>query len=70
MPLGELPTLPEPLTLTVRLNVDGTKVAVVERAAVIATVQVPVPEHPPPLHPLNVNPDAGAAVSVTDVPLL
>jgi len=32
--------------------------------------QEPVPEHPPPLHPANVEPDAGAAVRVTVVPLV
>ena len=38
-------------------------------AALIVTVQVPVPEQPPPLQPVNVEPAAGAAVSVTAVPL-
>ncbi len=33
------------------------------------TVQVPVPEQPPPLQPVNVEPAAGVAVSVTEVPL-
>src|SRR2546426_6728191 len=32
-------------------------------------VQVPVPEHPPPLQPLKMEPAAGAAVKVTAVPL-
>ena len=40
-----------------------------ERAALIFTVQVPVPEQPLPLQPLNVEPVAGAAVRVTTVPL-
>ena len=38
-------------------------------AAVSVTVQVPVPEQPPPLQPLNVEPVAGAAVRVMAVPL-
>ena len=38
-------------------------------AALIVTVQVPVPEQPPPLQPVNVEPAAGVAVSVTAVPL-
>ena len=38
-------------------------------AALTVTVQVPLPEHPPPLQPVNVEPAAGAAVSVTPVPL-
>ena len=38
-------------------------------AALSVTVQVPVPEQPPPLQPVNVDPAAGAAVKVTAVPL-
>ncbi len=33
------------------------------------TVQEPVPEQPPPLQPVNVEPAAGVAVKVTAVPL-
>jgi hypothetical protein len=44
------------------------KVAVTDAAAVMAIVQVPVPLQPAPLQPVNVEPPAGAAVSVTDVP--
>jgi hypothetical protein len=42
--------------------------AVTDAAAFITTVHVPVPEHPPPDQPLNIEPDAGAAVSVTELP--
>ena len=42
--------------------------AVTDRACVIETVQVPVPVHAP-LQPENTELLAGAAVSVTDVPL-
>ena len=45
------------------------KVAVTVVAALRVTVQVPVPEHPPPVQPLKVEPATGAAVSVTAVPL-
>ena len=38
-------------------------------AADRVTVQEPVPEAPPPLHPAKVEPVAGVAVSVTAVPL-
>ena len=38
-------------------------------AALIVTVQVPVPVQLPPLQPVNVEPAAGVAVSVTAVPL-
>ncbi|MBI3067057.1 MAG: hypothetical protein HYY82_19215 [Deltaproteobacteria bacterium] len=46
------------------------KVAVTVVAPLIDTVQVPVPVHPPPLHPANVDPDAAVAVSTTDAPLV
>ncbi len=38
-------------------------------AALSVTVQVPVPEQPPPLQPEKVDPAAGVAVKVTAVPL-
>jgi hypothetical protein len=62
--------LPVPDLLTDKENVCTLKVAVTDVAAFIVTEQVPVPEHPPPLQPANVDPPAGAAVSVTDVPEL
>ena len=46
---------------------DVLNVAVTLRAAVIDNAQVDVPEHAP-LHPANVEPDAAAALSVTEVP--
>src|SRR5207247_665997 len=45
------------------------KVAVTVVAALSVTVQVPVPEQPPPLQPLKIEPAAGAAVRVTGVPV-
>src|SRR5690349_2458055 len=71
MPLGEDVTVPVPVPafVTLKANVDEpVNVAVTARAAVIEVVQVPVPEHAP-LQPVNVEPLAAAAVSVTDVPL-
>jgi len=62
--------LPDPVLLTKSVNVCTLKVAVTDVAAFMVTEHVPVPEHPPPLQPANVEPPAGAAVSVTDVPLL
>jgi hypothetical protein len=44
-------------------------VAVTVVAAVSVTVHVPVPEQPPPLQPVKVEPAAGTAVRVTVVPL-
>ena len=46
----------------------ASKVAVTERAWLIVTVQLPVPEQPSPLQPAKVDSEAGDAVSVTDVP--
>lgn len=51
-------------------SVGGTILndAVTSSFALIAITQVPVPEHPPPLQPANVEPDEGLALSVTFVP--
>src|SRR5438094_9989412 len=70
MPVGALVTLPlpAPAVLTVSANWDWLKVAARVVAAFSVTAQVPVPEQPPPLHPVNVEPAAGVAVSVTAVP--
>ena len=46
------------------------KVAVTVVAAETVTTHDPVPEQPPPLQPVKVEPAAGAAVSVTAVPLV
>jgi len=42
---------------------------VTDVAALMVTVHVPVPVHPPALQPVNVEPAAGVAVRVTAVPL-
>jgi len=72
MPAGTLVTvpLPAPALDTVSAKDDCMKVAVTEVAALIVTVQVPVPVHPAPLQPVNVEPAAAAAVNVTTVPLV
>ena len=61
-------TVPAPVTdfVTVKLY-TGIKVAVTDVAAVIVTVQVPVPEHAPD-QPEKVDPLAAEAVKVTDIP--
>src|SRR5215470_149741 len=70
MPVGELVTvpLPVPAFVTVSANDCCTKFAVTVVAAFSVTTQVPVPVHPPPLQPVNVEPVCAAAVSVTTVP--
>src|SRR5437870_1208879 len=72
IPAGELVTvpLPVPAGVTVRVKVWSAKVAVTVVAALRVTVQVPLPEQPPPLQPLKVEPAVGVAVSVTAVPLV
>src|SRR5438067_1517807 len=71
MPTGALVTvpLPVPAGVTVRVKVCSVKVAVTVVPAETVTTHVPVPEQPPPLQPLKVEPAAGVAVSVTAVPL-
>ena len=62
--------VPVPARVTVSANVVVwlVNVAVTERAWVIDTVQVPVAFVQAPLQPLNVEPLAAVAVSVTDWP--
>ena len=71
-PAGVLVTvpLPAPDFVTVSAKDDCMKVAVTEVAAVIVTVQVPVPLQPPPFQPVKVEPAAGVAVRVTAVPVV
>src|SRR5207253_642564 len=66
IPAGALVTVPLPVPAGVTVRV---KVAVTDVAAETVTVHAPVPVHPPPLQPLKIEPAAGAAVSVTAVPL-
>src|SRR5215468_5900140 len=71
MPDGDEVTvpLPVPARVTPSAKVDAVlNVAVTARAADIVTVQVPVPEQAP-LQPVNDEPLAADAVSVTEAPL-
>jgi len=71
MPAGLLVTVPAPAPALETVSMRaGVKVAVTVVAAESVTVQAPVPEQPPPVQPLKVEPPAGAAVSVTAVPLV
>ena len=69
MPAGALVTvpLPVPAGVTVRRYVLCVKVAVTVVAAVMGTVQVPVPKQPPPLQLVKVEPSEAVAVRVTEV---
>ncbi len=49
-------------------NIDLAKVAATDFATVIVTVQVPVPEHPPPDQPDKVDSLFAKAVKATDFP--
>jgi hypothetical protein len=70
IPAGPLATWPEPLPAGVTVNVWVGAAAVLNVAVTVVslfsvTVQVPVPEQPPPDQPANVEPEEAAAVSVT-----
>ena len=68
MPRGLEATVPRPVPTFVTFKVfPGAKVAVTDLAALIVTVQTPVPEHAPD-QPTNLEPAAGLAVSVTLAP--
>src|SRR5437773_1872766 len=70
MPAGEPVMVPVPVPdlLTVSMKDCCAKVAVTEVAAFSVTMQVPVPEQPPPLQPVKVELASGVAVRVTAVP--
>ena len=71
IPGGALVTAPaaEPPTTTVSEKLCSANVAVTAVTAVTVITQVPVPLHPPPLQPVNTEPGASVAISVTAVPL-
>ena len=62
IPVGELVTDPLPVPFFVTVSCLGVlvKVAVTDLAVHIVTVQSAVPVQPPPLHPVNTEPLAGA----------
>src|SRR5436309_2459064 len=72
MPAGLLFTVPAPAPALVSVRVKDctANVAVTEVAAFSVTMQVPVPEQPPPLQPEKVELAVGVAVKVTAVPLV
>jgi hypothetical protein len=74
IPAGLLVTVPVPVpalvTASVKLVTVVLNVAVTASAALIVTEHVPVPVHPAPLQPVNVDPAVAAAVSTTTCPLV
>ena len=70
MPAGLEVTVPEPVPdlVTERENEEIAKVAVTEVLPVTVTLQVPVPEQPPPLQPEKTDPAPAEAVRATLVP--
>src|SRR5258708_2136099 len=66
MPAGVEVTAPSPTTTTVKVTCR-MNVATTSWAAVIVTVQAPVPVHAP-LQPAKREPGSAAAVNVTTVP--
>lgn len=74
IPVGLLVTVPAPVppfvTVSTKVVTAGLNVAVTDSAALSVTVHVPVPVHPAPLQPPNVEPEFSAAVSTTWEPLL
>ena len=72
MPAGLLVTVPAPAPdlLNVNMKVGIANVAVTVVPAFRVTVQVPLPEQPPPLQPVKVEPASGVAVRVTAVPMV
>jgi hypothetical protein len=70
IPAGALVTVPLPARPTVNVKEDGgfcENVAETLRTASIITVQLPVPLHAPP-QPVKLDPAAGVAVRLTEVP--
>ena len=52
------------------VGVDAPKLALTVLEASIVTMHVPVPEHPPPVHPAKNELGPAVAVNVTTVPSL
>src|SRR6187402_2172292 len=68
MPAGTDFTAPEPFPANVTVNLRlAAKFARTEVAAEITVLHLPVPEQPPPDHPVNVEVAAGVAVKTTSV---
>jgi hypothetical protein len=67
IPAGVLFTFPLPCFDTTRLTLCAANVAVTVLLALMDTAHDPVPVHAP-LHPVKVDPVAGEAVKVTEVP--
>ena len=71
IPPGLLETDPDPVPAVCTVNTGAVlNVAVTDVFDVRVTLQVLLPLHPPPDQPAKIDPLPGAAVNVTEVPLL
>ena len=66
--LGVVVIVPEPFPIAETETVGVPKVAVTASGPFMVTAQVPVPEQPAPLHPVNTLPAGAVATSVTTSP--
>lgn len=69
IPAGALVTVPvpAPALVTATAYIVWANVAVTLWAELTVKEQVPVPEHPPPLQPVKLDPAEGAALNTTEV---
>lgn len=70
MAAGVLATVPEPATVTLTAKEVVSKLALTNCTEFIVTKHEPVPEQPPPLQPVKVEPAAALAFRVTEAPWL
>ena len=71
IPAGAEVTVPVPAPFLLTVTVKGAgagRLKVAVTVVVVDTAQLPVPLHPPLLHPVNTDPAPGVAVNVTVVP--
>ena len=59
--------LPLPDSVSVKVTRLGAKLAVTVVGVFMSKVQLFVPEHPPPLHPVKLEVELGFAVNVKEV---
>ena len=71
IPSGDDTTVPIPAPFLLTVTAKGAgdaRVKVAVTFAVVESAQAPMPVQPPPLHPENIDPAVGVAVSVAVAP--